>query len=51
MGNDNGGSFVTGFLLGSIIGAVAGLILAPKVSEKSNLDLFGHAFYSYGRQK
>ena len=41
MGNDNGGSFVTGFLLGGIIGAVVGLILAPKISEKSNFDLLG----------
>ena len=26
--NDNGGSFITGFLLGGIIGAVVGILLA-----------------------
>ena len=28
--NDSGGSFVTGFLIGGIIGTLVGIVLAPK---------------------
>ena len=37
--NDNGGSFVTGFLLGGIIGAVVGILLAPKSGSETRADL------------
>ena len=37
--NDNGGSFVTGFLLGGIIGTVVGILLAPKSGSETRADL------------
>ena len=41
MENDNGGSFMTGFLLGGIIGAAIGLLLAPKTGEQTRTNLMG----------
>ncbi len=41
MENDNDGSFITGFLLGGIIGAAVGLLLAPKTGEQTRTDLMG----------
>lgn len=37
--NDNGGSFITGFLMGGIVGAVIGLLLAPKPGSQTRADL------------
>ena len=37
--NDNGGSFMTGFLMGGIVGAVIGLLLAPKSGSQTRADL------------
>ena len=37
--NDSGWSFTTGFLIGSIAGAVAGILLAPKPGAQTRAEL------------
>ena len=37
--NDSGGSFVTGFLIGGIIGTLVGIVLAPKSGSETRADL------------
>ena len=37
--NDSGGSFVTGFLIGGIIGTLVGIVLAPKSGAETRADL------------
>ena len=39
MANDDGGNFMTGFVLGGIIGAVVGILLAPKPGLETRADL------------
>ena len=41
--NDNGSSFVTGFLLGGIVGAVVGILLAPKSGSETRSELVGQS--------
>lgn len=37
--NDDGGSFITGFLVGGIVGALVGILLAPKAGSETRSDL------------
>ena len=37
--NDSGHSFVSGFLLGGIVGAVVGILLAPKTGSETRASL------------
>ena len=37
--SDNGGSFVSGFLMGGIVGTVIGILLAPKPGSETRADL------------
>ena len=37
--NDNGGSFVIGFLFGGVVGAVVGILLAPKAGSETRADI------------
>ena len=37
--NDSGGSFVAGFLMGGIVGAVVGILLAPRAGTETRADL------------
>jgi len=37
--DDNGGSFTTGFLVGGILGAVVGILLAPRAGSETREDL------------
>ena len=37
--NDSGGSFVTGFLIGGIIGTLVGIVLAPKSGSDTRADI------------
>ena len=41
--NDSGLSFVSGFLLGGVVGAVVGMLLAPKPGEETRADLVGQS--------
>lgn len=37
--HNNGGSFVTGFIIGGIVGAAVGMLLAPKSGSEMRADL------------
>lgn len=37
--NDSGGSFITGFLIGGIIGTLVGIVLAPKSGAETRAEL------------
>ena len=39
MSKDNGGGFSSGLILGAIIGAVAGILMAPKPVSYTHLTL------------
>jgi gas vesicle protein len=41
--NDNGGSFVLGFLVGGIVGAAVGLLLAPRSGQDTRAELAGRS--------
>ena len=41
--NDSGGSFVLGFLVGGIVGAAVGLLLAPRSGEDTRAELAGRS--------
>ena len=41
--NDGGGSFVLGFLVGGIVGAAIGLLLAPRSGQDTRAELAGHS--------
>jgi|GEM_PF-2952851 hypothetical protein len=41
--NDDGGTFVVGFLLGGIIGAIVGILLAPKAGSETRAELAGQS--------
>ncbi|MBR62032.1 MAG: hypothetical protein CL904_05165 [Dehalococcoidia bacterium] len=39
---DSGSQFMMGFIIGGIIGAVAGILLAPKPGSETRADLFDY---------
>ena len=41
--NDNGGSFVLGFLIGGIVGAAVGLLIAPRSGQDTRAELAGRS--------
>ena len=41
--NDDGGTFMTGFLFGGIIGAIVGILLAPKSGSETRAELAGQS--------
>lgn len=41
--NEDGGTFVVGFLLGGIIGAIVGILLAPKAGAETRAELAGQS--------
>lgn len=41
--NDDGGTFIVGFLLGGIIGAIVGILLAPKAGSETRAELAGQS--------
>ena len=41
--NDSGGSFVLGFLIGGIVGAAVGLLLAPRSGQDTRAELAGRS--------
>jgi len=43
MGNDGGGSFITGFLIGGIMGAAVGILLASPEDSQTRKELYKKA--------
>ena len=41
--NDDGGTFMVGFLLGGIIGTIVGILLAPKAGSETRAELAGQS--------
>ena len=41
--NDDGGTFMVGFLLGGIIGTIVGILLAPKAGSDTRAELAGQS--------
>lgn len=41
--NDDGGTFMAGFLLGGIIGTIVGILLAPKAGSETRAELAGQS--------
>ena len=39
MANGNGGSFISGFVIGGLVGAVVGIMLAPKSGSETRTEL------------
>ena len=39
MANGNGNSFISGFLIGGLVGAVGGIMLAPKSGSETRAEL------------
>ena len=45
MSKDNGGGFSSGLILGAIIGAVAGILMAPKPGSETRSELMEKSDY------
>ncbi len=41
--NDSGGSFILGFLIGGIVGAAVGLLIAPRSGQDTRAELAGRS--------
>lgn len=41
--NDDGGTFVAGFLLGGIVGAIVGILVAPRAGSETRAELAGQS--------